>query len=87
MSRSSSTTKSELASRVTEAATAAGSLAKSTSRASDSPALQSTVAGFCDHDQTIESTYEMLQRVSAGISGIHEALDDISRSLDDDAMR
>ena len=74
-------TRGELATRGAECVLAAGTLARLASKAASSPALQSTIASFAEHEQAIESTSEMLHRVNEGMVALDEALEDMSASL------
>ena len=74
-------TKVELARATAESVAAAGTLARLLSKTSTSPALQSTIVAFAEHEQTIESTNEMLHRVNEGMMALDEAVEAMSVSL------
>ena len=74
-------TSASLATRAAETVTAACQLARVVSRAASSPALQSSIAAFAEHEVTIESTETMLHKINEGMLSIDEAVEDIGRSL------
>ena len=73
--------RAELAARAADSVIAAGSLAKLVSKAASSPALQSTLTSFAEHEHVIESTRDMLQKINEGMMALDEAVDDIGRSV------
>ena len=71
-----------LAARAADSAAAVGSLARLVSKAASSPALQSSIVAFAEHEITLESTDDMLHKINEGMVSIDEAVEDMSRSLD-----
>lgn len=73
--------RAELTARAEEGVAMIGQLARLVSKASSSPALQSTLAAFTEYEATIESTSEMLHKINEGMLSLDEAIEDCSRAL------
>ena len=74
---SATSSRAELASRTAETVAAAGHLAKMISKASSSPALQSTIAAFAEYEATMESTDSLLHKINEGMVVVDEAVEEV----------
>ena len=74
-------TKVELASRGAECVGAAGNLARLVVKGASSSALKSTLGAFAEYEKTVESTDQMLHKISQGVTDLNDALNEVSISL------
>jgi hypothetical protein len=78
---SATSSRAELASRTAETVEAAGQLARLISKASSSPALQSTIAAFAEYEATIESTDMLLRKINEGMVVVDEAVEEVHATI------
>ena len=73
--------RAELVAQAADSVAMIGQLARLVSKASSSPALQSTLAAFTEYEATMQSTSEMLHKINEGMLSLDEAIEDCSRAL------